>query len=156
MAFALPSDGIRPALRIAANSSSTARRAICALLPALHFRVPLPSTLAGHDVRSTRSTQVGVDQMRVACRCRRRGVAEHLADLHQAGAATGERTGAAMPEVVDADVRPADDRPDAIPSASAGVVVRQADAQQLLGDGERLGLQRYDVQFFLLGVSRLV
>ena len=57
-----------------------------------------------------------------------------------------------MPQIVDVNVRPAEDRPGAIPGVAAGVVIRQPEAQQLLRDGERLGLQRDDVQPFLLGV----
>ena len=38
--------------------------------------------------------------------------------------------------------------------ARGGVIVGQADAQQLLRDGERLGLQRDDMQLLLLGVRR--
>ena len=55
-----------------------------------------------------------------------------------------------MPEIVDADVWPADDRPGALPGAAAGVVIRQPDAQQLLRDGERLGLQRAMCRRFCL------
>ena len=47
----------------------------------------------------------------VACR----GVAKQLADLRQARAVARQRTGAAVPEIVDANVGPADDRPDALP-----------------------------------------